>query len=89
MSEAFDRQMPAKMAAHVFDDLLDYSCTLPTGAYPHKRWKRREPYRCVSDACNEGTCPRDCHRWYMGEYVEIPNDPKNVVIVWTEIERLP
>lgn len=39
-----------------FDDLLDYSCSLPTGVIVGKKWKRRVPYR------------GEPYEWFLGEY---------------------
>jgi hypothetical protein len=60
-----------------FDNMLEYSCTLPTGTIVGKRWKRREPYhtRPIPQAPND---------WYMGEYVDIGKDDK-VGIVWRRL----
>lgn len=62
-----------------FNDLPNYSCSLPTGTTIGKRWKRREPY--------EDGPPGTVHLWYMGEYVEHP-DPETVGIEWFLIELL-
>lgn len=58
-----------------FDDLLNYSCSYPTGTTIGKRWKSCEHYRRQKD-------PNVT--WFMGEYVEHPK-PKTVGIVWRKI----
>ncbi len=55
-----------------FDDLPEYSCSIPTGTTIGKRWKRGEPYVGVRT------------RWLMGEYADHP-DPRLVRIIWREI----
>lgn len=61
----------ADMTLAAFDELDDYSCTLPSGTFIAKRWKRGQPYEK----------PRT---WWMGEYAE-DADPKLVKIIWREI----
>jgi len=34
----------AMMTKEIFEQLKDYSCTMPTGVYPGKMWKRRMNY---------------------------------------------
>jgi hypothetical protein len=63
------------LTQHEFDNLLNYSCTLPTGQTVGKRWKRRIPYEQV-----KGVTPE----WFMGEYVEDP-DPEYIRITWHKI----
>lgn len=82
-SEALQEEMPAKVSRRVFASMNDYSITVPTGAYPFKRWKRREPFEVTSACSRTGVC--SCHKWYMGEYVPTP-DGKSVVIVWTLLQ---
>lgn len=55
-----------------FDELLDYSCSNPSGTTIGKRWKRRSDYHDETKG------------WYMGEYIEHP-DPDLVGIKWREI----
>lgn len=56
-----------------FDELDEYSCSIPTGTTIGKRWKRSNSY---SD-------PKGELKWWMGEYVKqkIPF----VGIVWKRI----
>jgi hypothetical protein len=56
-----------------FDELLDYSASLPTGTTVGKRWKRRNDYHDESKG------------WRLGEYVEHDN-PDLVGIRWRDIE---
>ena len=60
-----------------FDELLEYSTTLPTGTTIGKKWKRRVP--------PSGSNPT----WFLGEYVEDVEPYKSqgmVGIKWTRIE---
>ena len=58
-----------------FDELLEYSCTVPTGVYIGKQWKRKVDYYDVSKG------------WLLGEYVQHKDLPvfkirwKDIVIV--------
>lgn len=62
----------ALMNQKEFDNLPDYSCSIPSLTTIGKRWKRSESY------CK----PRE--KWLMGEYVEIGSADK-VGIKWREI----
>lgn len=62
----------ALMGLGTFRELDDYSCTLPSGVYIAKRWKRCEPWN-------------DSGAWWMGEYAEDPNDANQALIIWREI----
>lgn len=62
----------AEMDLATFDELDDYSCTLPSVVFISKRWKRKEPYS------GPGT-------WHMGEYAEDP-DPNMAKILWRRID---
>jgi hypothetical protein len=62
----------AIMSQKDFDALPEYSCSLPTGTFIGKRWRRREPYTSTPT------------HWFLGEFIEI-NDPENVGIRWREI----
>jgi hypothetical protein len=42
-----------------FDSLPEYSCSIPTGVFIGKIWKRREPY--IAEPTH----------WFLGEYVEV------------------
>ncbi len=59
-----------------FDDLLEYSLTLPTGQRIGKRWKRDQNVHCTKG--NEPV-------WIMGEYTE-HEDPNLIGIKWRKIE---
>ena len=71
-----------------FDELPEYSCTLPTGTTIGKKWKcNRNAYRgrdtAISDAEEKITgIPIN---WWMGTYVDHP-DPKLVGIKWQKIQ---
>jgi hypothetical protein len=62
----------ALMTQKEFDELPEYSCSLPTATTVGKRWKHGSPY------VGERT------RWTMGEYVEHA-DPTMVGILWREV----
>lgn len=64
----------AVMSRAAFADLGEYSCTIPTGAYVGKRWRRD------NNAFVRGAEPE----WLLGEYVKDP-DPKVVGIKWRRI----
>ncbi len=72
-------QVDAKTAVMTkadFDALREYSCTLPTGTYIGKRWKR---------ALFKDKYGSEVVGWMMGEYAPNP-DPKEVDIIWRNIE---
>lgn len=56
----------------VFLHMDDYSCTLPSGAFVGKRWKRHVPFGGPG-------------YWMMGEYTDDP-DPNMIGIKWREID---
>lgn len=56
-----------------FDELPEYSCSLPTGTKIGKRWKKRVPY--------DGENPV----WYLGEITTDP-EPGFVGILWKRIK---
>jgi len=59
--------------------MLEYSCTLPTGTYLGKRWRRdiHEPKR---NAGQLGLEPE----WVIGEYIPDPkHDPEMIGIRWS------
>lgn len=68
----------AVMEQKDFVDLLEYSCSLPTGTIIGKRWKRNNNSHFNYDKSK----PED---WWMGEYFDI-NDPNNIGIKWRKIE---
>ena len=61
----------AYMTMREFGELLEYSCSLPTGTTAGKRWKRGWPY----------VEPRIS--WLMGEYGQAIGD--SVPIIWRSI----
>jgi len=63
----------AIMTQREFDELLNYSCSLPTGVILGKQWKRRYPYT------------GEPHAWYLGTYEEHPTDESMARIVFREI----
>lgn len=71
-----------KMSRREFDELPEYSCTLPTGTTIGKKWKRREPYGADPDTAT----------WYLGTYVDIGTNASPIAretkigIEWWEIE---
>lgn len=60
-----------------FDQLPEYSCSLPTGTTIGKKWKRND-LAFVSSAHDPRT-GNSIQKWYLMEYVEHP-DPKLVGI---------
>lgn len=81
-----------------FDELLDYSCSLPTGTTIGKRWKRNNnAYRrplCSHLHVFDGTREPDFQGpdWWMGEYALDPEakmgrdgKPETVLILWSKI----
>lgn len=66
---------PICLSEKDFDALDDYSCSIPTGTYVGKRWKRRHPYVHYPDVVPT---------WTMGEYYEY-GDHGRVGINWRPI----
>lgn len=66
---------PICLSEKDFEALDDYSCSLPSGTYVGKRWKRRFPY--VHD-------PDVVPVWTMGEYCEC-DIPGQIGINWRPI----
>jgi len=57
-----------------FDDLPDYSCSLPGGTIIGKRWKRSKEYVLNPSG------------WLMGEYIADPHGrDSHIGIIWREI----
>lgn len=54
-----------------FEQLDDYSCTIPSGTVVGKFWRRHQPYS------GRGA-------WWLGQYVDDP-DPEKIGIVWREL----
>lgn len=68
----------AVMTEQEFSDLLDYSCSLPTGQTIGKMWKRDDnAYRPPL-----GQWPP---YWWLGEYTGYSPDGGKVLIKWREI----
>lgn len=69
----------AIMDGTYFDGLAEYSCSMPSGVYIGKRWKRNDT------AYNHlrGLSPAPS-RWVMGEY-EKTADPHKAATRWREI----
>lgn len=66
---------PICLSEKDFESLDDYSCSIPSGTYVGKRWKRRFPY--VHD-------PDVVPVWTMGEYCEC-DTPGQIGINWRPI----
>jgi len=73
-----------------FEELGEYSCSLPTGTTVGKRWKRNANAFTAGPVVRldfwDGTPVREKlpDVWWMGEYVE-HEDPKLVGINWYQI----
>ena len=67
-----------------FDELLEYSSTVPTGTTIGKKWKRHEPYRRPQSCIDP---EHDCGHWFMGEYIRPgPKEfAREVWIRWTKL----
>jgi hypothetical protein len=61
-----------------FEEMYEYSCTMPTGPKPGSYWRRRSPYRSYD---------RDSTTWHhLGVAVPMPNDPPGeITIVWRRL----
>jgi hypothetical protein len=51
----------AVMTAHTFQQLSEYSATIPSGVYPGKMWRRL-------DGAHDRKCPMDGCRWLLCWY---------------------
>ena len=71
----------AVMTKAAFDQLNDYSTSLPSGVYIRKRWKRNN-----ASVPGLGPYSRDYENpdWYLGEYTE-DKDPAVAGIKWRRI----
>jgi hypothetical protein len=66
-----------RLSAAEFNQLPDYSASLPTGAYPGKTWRR------LDGAFDQAFKARGGKpRWLIGRYDEIPGDASKVAIKW-------
>ena len=72
----------AVMDQDTLNNLLEYSCTVPTGTTIGKRWKRGQCL-CVGVTLRHGTCKKH-NTWMMGEYVHSLR-PGHVDIYWRKI----
>ena len=63
----------AHMTQEEFNNLLDYSCSLPTGVIIGKKWKRRKHYGDESKG------------WLLGEYLKHDTEENKISIRWSEI----
>lgn len=63
-----------------FDELPEYSCSIPTGTTIGKRWKKNDfAFTRFTDGITR-------QRWWLCEYYELtPPDPKNVGISYKRI----
>ncbi len=68
---------PIEMGQSYFNKLGDYSCTLPSGTYVGKRWKRLTPYRIEPWEDKVFT-------WTMGEFYDIGSKDR-IGINWRPI----
>lgn len=80
---------PIEMGQSYFDSLDDYSCTLPSGTYVGKRWKRRTPYRAMPHSYFENYKGRlvdldQVPTWTMGEFYDI-GSADSIGINWRPI----
>ncbi len=57
-----------------FDEMLEYSCSVPTGVFIGKVWKRNTSFRT-------GRKPN----WVQGGYIQDPNDNNMALTVWKDI----
>ena len=67
----------AVMEPSDFENLLEYSCTLPTGKTIGKRWK-----------CNKSFGTRNPPVWRMAEYADEPDQvtyPNMLRIIWRDL----
>lgn len=58
-----------------FGKLSEYSCSVPTGTTPGKRWKRHV-------GAHDRDCPVEERYWIIGEYGTVTADGKNIAINW-------
>ncbi len=75
---ATSARVPSEMPSLIvtlerFQQISNYSCTIPTGATPFKSWRRGVPYRGPV-------------RWYLGTFVPLPTDAEGEVsIIWRQL----
>ena len=86
-----DTQSGVRLARKEFEELPEYSCTIPTGMPIGKKWKcDRMAYRKDDEACiwkvNQVFLGKKPMEWWQGEYVELdPPSPGWVRIQWDPI----
>jgi hypothetical protein len=62
-----------------FEDLPEYSSSIPTGVFANKQWRYRHMTKLFRGSHHRlMTSPDDV--WFIREYVEIPGDPDRVKI---------
>lgn len=67
-----------RLSAREFQDLFEYSATIPTGTTPGKRWKRLDGAHDPSFRKSGGV-----PKWVIGEYApDCPADAKTIKINW-------
>jgi len=77
-----------------FDDMPEYSCTLPSGTTLGKVWKCDSlAVAPLEEKRRLALAHKSQHDWYMGGYVPDPNakldkdgQPDTVRIVWRKVE---
>jgi hypothetical protein len=67
----------AKITAPILDQIMEYSCSLPTGTKIGKIWKRD---------INWSTVGKD-PEWYIGHYFK--QDGKDTLIEWYKVDIIP
>lgn len=73
-----DRLPKLRISAREFEALPEYSCSVPTGTTPGKRWKRLDGVYDRSFMARGGK-----PRWMVGEYdPACPSDAKTIQIFW-------
>ncbi|KKL51169.1 hypothetical protein LCGC14_2298140 [marine sediment metagenome] len=78
IAESYKLQPVVKIHEFVFEELLEYSTSTPTGVYAGKRWKRR---------IHENGQWTD--KWLLGEYIDDGADDGTLLTRWTPIEIIP
>lgn len=85
-----DLERTVTLTEREFEDLFEYSCSLPSLTTIGKRWKCDKNFGTPGPIRHlhffDGAAVRDdrAEDWWMGEYVEI-NDPDRVDIHWRKI----
>lgn len=80
MTGTIDANLPrVRILASEFLALGEYSCTIPTGVIPGKRWRRLHG-SFDERFIRAGGKPR----WVIGEYQAIPGDDTQCRVVWSK-----